>query len=78
MKLENAYEIIIATAILHNISIHWNEILPIDDHPQVEFIPAIPLVDHHGLVIDDGLNRDQVRLIGRQTRENMRQFMNAA
>ena len=60
MKLKNAYEIIIATAILHNLSIHSKEILPIDDHPQVESKPAIPPVGHHGLVIDDGLNRDQV------------------
>ena len=77
VKLKNAYEIIIATKILHNL-IHCKKILPIDDYPQVESILAIPPIDYHGLVIDDGLNRDQVRLIGRQTRENMRQFMNAA
>lgn len=79
VHLDNAYRIIVATAILHNLSILWGEILPLDDHPELGDIEAMPAVPHEELVVDPGnLPRDQVRLMGRQTRENLREMMNRA
>lgn len=79
VHLNNAFRIIVATAILHNISILWGEIMPLDDHPELPDIPAMPPVPHEELVLDHGnLPREQVRLMGRQTRENMRDMMNRA
>ena len=58
----------------------WGKIMPEDDHVGVPFIPAIlPVVPHQPLVVDNGdLTREQVRRMGQQTRERMRELMNRA
>ena len=77
VDLNNPYRIIMACAVLHNLSVLWGEIMPEDDHPGVRFIPAIPPVPHQPLVIDQGeLTREQVRRMGQETRERMRGIMN--
>ena len=77
VNLPNAYKIIICCAILHNLSVLWGEILPQDDHPGVPFIPAIPPVPNQPLVVDHGdLTAEQIRRMGQETRERMRDLMN--
>ena len=41
VHLPNAYKVIVGTAVLHNFSVQWREIMP-DNHPDLSLPPAIP------------------------------------
>ena len=78
VHLPNAYKVIVGTAVLHNFSVQWREIMP-DNHPDLSLPPAIPDVPHQDVLIDArDLTREQQKRIGEQTRENMRRMMNDA
>ena len=74
VKLENAMNIVIATAILHNLSIMWGDIMPEEDdqgqvHPALEDGPDDVVVDYADLT------REQVRRMGIAARDHMRTLM---
>ena len=78
VHLPNAYKIIVGTAVLHNFSVQWREVMP-DNHPDLSLPPAIPDVPHQDVVIDArDLRREQQKRIGEQTRDNMRRMINEA
>ena len=59
----NGMEIILSTAILHNLSIIWGDELPVDDHDDLE--------DHNIIVDFDGVNDQNRRNLGEQARNFM-------
>lgn len=73
VKLNNAMKIILATAILHNISIEWDEIFPNHDHPDGTLYPDMP--DAGDVVVLDDLNPRQQRVVGQERRDHLRQKM---
>jgi hypothetical protein len=44
--LDNAINIIMAAAILHNISLDWADEMPADDHPNLMNMPEVPQPPH--------------------------------
>ena len=73
--LPNAIKIINATAILHNISILWEEIGidQLDGQPDPADVPALPAEpDMHVDFDPNDLNPLQMRQLGQATRDNMR------
>ena len=76
--LPNAIKIINATAILHNISILWEEIGidQLDGQPDPADVPALPAEpDMHVDFDPNDLNPLQMRQLGQATRDNMRLSM---
>ena len=76
VNLPNAYKIITGTAILHNLSVLWNEILDADDHPDVpeELIREEP--QQENVIVDyDDLPPQVRRQLGQDARERMRNAM---
>ena len=73
VKLNNAMKIILATAILHNISIEWDEIFPNHDLPDGTLYPDMP--DAGDVVVLDDLNPRQQRVVGQERRDHLRQKM---
>ena len=79
LHLPNAMKVVMATAILHNLSILWGEIGVEDlgEHPDLQGRdPAMPPVPNADITIDlEDLTPIQIRRLGQQTRENMRTNM---
>ena len=77
VTLENAQKIILATAILHNLSVLWQEILP-DNHPDLIDGPdgGYDDIAEDDIMVQVALTPRETRRVGFQTRENMRQLMN--
>ena len=68
-------KIAVATAILHNLSIHWGEIMP-DPHPELDDYPVMPLVPNNNQVqVLNVLNPVQQRRLGQQTRDQLHVLM---
>ena len=78
---DNALEIIMATAVLHNLSILWKDPLPEADHPDAAGIPAVPpqFQDGNRGVLPQNAevprNRVAIRAEGDAVRERLRENM---
>ena len=73
LKLNNAMKVVLATAILHNISIEWGEIMPDHEHPDGLMFPDMP--DAGDVIVVDQLNPREQRLVGQHRRELLRHKM---
>ena len=77
VHLPNAYKVITATAILHNLSVMWGEILGPDPHPD---LPAELAENYYepqeNIIVDYAELPPQVRRrLGQEARDNMREAM---
>ena len=73
LKLNNAMKVVLATAILHNISIEWGEIMPDHEHPDGLMFPDMP--DAGDVIVVDQLNLREQRLVRQHnTRLSPREF----
>ena len=69
---QNAVEIILATAILHNLSVLWKEPLPPGDNPDLELPPVPPeFQDGRVVVVQEPRSRAAVRAEGDEVRERL-------
>ena len=80
LHVHNAVKVVIATAILHNLSVLWDEVAVEELPPQpdlegytVEDIGAT--VPHQDITIELDMPPEQVRRMGQGKRDNIRQTM---
>ena len=74
---DNAVEIVMATAVLHNCAVLWKVPVPDGDNPDADFPPIPPELQDGGqvVVVQEPRNRATIRAEGEIVRERLRENM---
>ena len=80
LHVHNAVKVVIATAILHNLSVLWDEVAveKLPPHPSLEGSTVEDIgatVPHQDITIELDMPPEQVRRMGQGKRDNIRQTM---